>query len=938
MRVTAIGGMNDAQMNAYEQRFNLPIMREVNKMEKISSYRDIENYMMSKHGLERNEFMLNQEAEKMADKNLKYPSKKALEDDIDGSVMDEYNATRQQYIEENIQRLEGKDYSGITAIEEETGKTAQEIIDEFESKHDVTKFWELINKATHNALNTQFDNGLINEGILEELKARYKYYIPLRGFDKEIAEDKYDYSPDMGTHFVAPLIKANGRTSRPEMPFAYIFQMNHSAITQGNKNNLNQIWVRLARLDKSKSLILKQAWYKKAGETDEGLPIWEVQSPEWSADPKQYGLNIEKFEETMLELQEKGEATQKRGKLNIGLFVKPKQAAQHELHVYENGVENVVYFNVNPAVARAISGDNKFESNSGFFKLASLINRQMAANFTSRNPIFMVTNFQRDVTYATTTLGVKEGVLYQVQFVKNIPMAVKAMTNMIAGKGNIHDKYDQYATEFILNGGKTGYTQIVEIKDIQKRIEKEIKSGKPNDPSVVFKAFELGNAIAENTTRLATYITSRESGRGIYESISNAKEVTVNFNRSGSGALGADFFRKNFLFFNVAVQSVANSIGLGKHPGRLAGLLASFVASGILTPLLIRLLGGDDAEEAYNNLSDWDRQNNWCIWTGDGFVKWALPQQLRVFHALGDNMYRFSKGKLTGTELAVNTLLGVTDLLPLNPLGAAKAEGKEWKMLTNIVTPDYLKPLEQLALNITYTGGTAYNEFAYKADPGYVQASKNKKGEPYAPAILVWAAKQVDKMAGGNGVRPGELFGIKTSPNPDQINHLMRGYMGGLYTIFIKSVDSGDKLIEGKPLKMRDTPFSALYTSKDDIKESNAGMRKEYNEIKNAVKDEKHYLNNYKNGAIDLYRKGEDPLTIAQYQTEMVNISTAKFNNLSNVIKVIETIEGKLDDVENPDEMQILANELKKYVIKIDETKTQKELDAITKEMEDKYQ
>lgn len=909
MRSTAIGSMNDAQLNVYEQRLNIPLMKEVSKLEKKSTYREIENYIMLKHGIERNEFMREAELKKHMAEHPK---------------ADE---------EANRKKLENKDYAGVKAIEEEIGLYADEYIRDFEKLHDTTNLWNLINAATRNALETQYNNGLINKSILNELLDRYNYYIPLRGFDKEIAEDRYDYSPDMGTRFSAPLIKAYGRTSRPEMPFAYIFQINHSAISQGNKNTLNQTILRLARLDKSGLLIPKMAWYKNMGLNSEGQTIWEMQSPEYSPNADEYTDNINRFEDEMKDLETQGLATQKRGGLNIGLFVKPKQAVQHEVNVYENGVHHVVYINANPKVARAINGENRVEAGK-FFNAISVANRWMAANFTSRNPLFMISNFERDLTYSATTLGVKEGVKYQAQFVKNIPMTVKSITNLLAGKGNVHDKYDQYAIEFVMNGGKTGYTQIVELKSIQKRIEKEIKKGKIQEPTFVFKAFEMGNQIAENTTRLATYITSREAGRSVIESISNAKEVTVNFNRKGSGALGADEFRKTFLFFNVAIQALENVMKTTKNnPFRMAGLLASFVASGVLAPMLSMMLGGDEAEEAYNNLSEWDRQNNMCIWTGDGFIKWALPQELRVFHALGDNVYRYSKGKTTGTELLVNTMLGLTDLLPVNPLGATKMEDKGWKMAANSVTPDLMKPFTQLAMNVTYTGGNVYNSYANNADPGFVQSSKNKKGEPYAPAILVWGTQQLDKLSGGDGVMPGKI-----SPNPDVINHLVRGYYGGLYTMFIKTIDSSEKLAEGKTIKVRDTPISSFYTSKDDIKERNSALMKEYNDIREQVSDAKHYITSYKNNAKDLYRKGSDPLTIAEYQSKIVQLSTYKLNAINNVVKTVSRVEEKIKDSEEPEKLQKIATELKRYVIKINDTQSQEELEKIADEMRSKFE
>ena len=915
MRVTALGGMNDAQLQAYELRFNIPIMKVVNAMEKVVSYRDIENYMMLKHGLERNEFMRNREAVSMADKKIKVPSKEEKENDIDGSVMDEYRLAREQFIEVALKKLAEKDYSGLKVIEEEVGVSAEEFIKDFESRIETEEFWKLINAATENALKTQLKNGMISKATFDELTSRYKYYIPLRGFDQEIAEDKYDYTPDMGTHFVAPLIKANGRVTRPEMPFAFIFQMNQSAIVQSNKNNLKQSILRLAREDKSNIMKVSKAWYEKIGEDEDGKPIWEMRSPMYDADYVQYAKNIEDFEEQMKVLAEQGLATQKKGKLDIGLFVKPKQAKQHEVHVYENGVEYVVYINANPKVSRAINGDNVVDPGKAFETIAN-INRWMAANFTVRNPLFVISNLQRDLIYSTTTLGVKEGLKYQKQFAKNIPLASLSLARLLSGKANQSNKYDAYAIEFIMNGGKTGYSHIVEIKTIQKRIEKEIKKGKIDDTSWVFKAFETANTIAENTSRLAAYITSREVGRSVLESISNAKEVTVNFNRKGSGALGAAEMRSLYLFFNVAVQALQNMGRLIKNnPGRMAGLLASFVASGFLAPILAGLLGGDDAEEAYGNLTEWERQNNFCIWTGNGFAKFALPQELRVFHALGDNIYMYTKKRISGTELAVNTFVGLTDLLPVNPAGGVKNEGKVWKMAVNAVTPDAIKPLEQLALNVTFTGGSVYNEYANNADPGFQQAKKNKLGQPYAPAILVWASQKANEVTGGDNVVPG-----KVSPNPDIVNHLMRGYLGGLYTIAVKSVYTGYKIIEGKDLKMRDTPLSQFYTSKEDIKESNARLRKEYNDVKYEIQDTKRYISKYNQEVEKMAKEGKDVMTIADYQRKVVELRKDKYFAIESRVRLIDRMEKDMDEVlpEKLPEFQDRINNLKKQVIAID--------------------
>lgn len=60
------------------------------------------------------------------------------------------------------------------------------------------------------------------------------------------------------------------------------------------------------------------------------------------------------------------------------------------------------------------------------------------------------------------------------------------------------------------------------------------------------------------TSQLFVYITSREHRRFIIQSVSDAKEVTVNFNRSGAGGYGAAWFRSLYLFVNAGVQVLSN--------------------------------------------------------------------------------------------------------------------------------------------------------------------------------------------------------------------------------------------------------------------------------------------------------------------------------------------------------------------------------------------
>jgi hypothetical protein len=281
------------------------------------------------------------------------------------------------------------------------------------------------------------------------------------------------------------------------------------------------------------------------------------------------------------------------------------------------------------------------------FKIAAKATRWMAANMTTRSPLFVASNFSRDIIFTASILPVKEDGKYTGQFMKNIPKVSAALHRYLNGKADMNRPEDRYMYEYIMNGAKTGFSQIVNLQRIQKQIERDIKNGnQKNMFSYLSDAVGNMNDFAENLSRFSVYVTSRQQGRDVIRSVSDAKEITVNFNRKGTGKMGGSVIRPFYLFFNAGVQGAANISRVAvKHPRRMAALLAAYSATGMIMPIMTAMLGGDDGEDAYWSIPDWDRQSNLCIWTGKGFIKIPFPHELRVFHAMGDNAMAAVMGK-----------------------------------------------------------------------------------------------------------------------------------------------------------------------------------------------------------------------------------------------------------------------------------------------------
>ncbi|NDW19419.1 hypothetical protein D0T53_10935 [Dysgonomonas sp. 216] len=888
-KATHINGAIDAQLEQYNNKYQKPLNKAISELEKAGfDYRDIENYAILKHGLERNAWM--------------------KQDSIN-----QYMANNPEATPEQIARFEQKlpdDFSGITAVEKEVGKHAEWFINDFEEKAGkdlIDNLWKRVKDATSYSLNKQLEGQLIDKKTIEDLKSRYDYYVPLRGHDAEVAEDRWDYSPDMGTYFVAPLLKAKGRKTRSESPFAYIASMAQSAINSANRNILNQTILRLARKDKTGMLNVDKAWYEKTGERD-GKPVYEVRSPEYNEDPEIYRKNIEEFEERMAKLAEAGLAVQSGKKLDIGgLFIKRKQADQHEVHVFQNGTEYVVYINANPAVARAINGSNAKDLHKDL-RFFARVSRQMAANFTTRNPIFVLSNFSRDYIFSSSILPVKENAKYFVQFQRNMFPSADALQRYVRGKADLNKQQDIYLNEYILNGAKTGFSHILELQKVQKQIERDIKKGEGRNVfRYLLDGLEGMNEFAENLSRLSVYITSREQGRSITQSVSDAKEVTVNFNRSGAGGLGAAWFRSLYLFVNAGIQALSNFAKVAqKNKAKTSMLISSYAMSGFLMPMLTALIGGDDGLDDYMKLSDWERQNNLCIYTGNGFIKIPLPHELRVFHKMGDEIYQSIFGKKDITQSLLDTALGFSDLIPANPMGAVDGSWAD-------IMPDATKPFFQLAANRNFTGSRITNEWTDPNKPGYLRVRTNKKSEPFAPAFLVKLAEILDNATGGDGVEKGLI-----SFNPDVVNHLMRGYFGGLYNMGMQGLDAASKTYDWTKtgelkLKVRETPLKTFYTSESDLQTSGSGLNTKYFKVVDDTQEAIRKVKGYKD------QVGEGKLSVTDFYKKIENLNVPKANELYGRIKKIKKYESALKELDGQDQKDLekIISDLKKEVIEV---------------------
>jgi hypothetical protein len=951
LSATHIPGKIDARMNFFDKAYVKPMVDALRAVEKAAGvkFRDIENYGILKGAPQRNATLDaraaeeykkgRQERKEEAEKT--YMTKHANDQGTEAEKKARFEAMYEaETAKELAKKLAERPDNGIRAVmreiqgkkeneplsKEQAAKDAEEYVAKFEEKagkENIDRLWETVKKANDFSLEEAYKSGRITKETMENVKKQWGNYLPFRGHDAETAEKLYDYVPGTGTYFSPALISAKGRTSRPESPFAYIVTKAQSEIREGIENMWRQQLRRLAVQDKSGLLTTSEAWYVKTKSEPDGTPVYELQEAKWDEDPEQYQENIRIFEEQMKQKAEKGDAVRRRGKLNLGgIFITPKHAEQHTVKVYSGGRPYTVYINANPNIARAIMGanDEHVASKGAVGKLLqwnrSWLRLKSAFN-TSFNPKFILTNLARDVMGAHIKAGVDEGAAYNWRLLKNRALGAPALFRHVIGKTDLRRETDKRLMDFVMNGGKTGYTQILELNTLQRQIENDIKNkGRitvGNAAKLILEPIIVLNEFIENSTRFATYLAAIESGKSVPRAITEAKDITVNFNRTGDQGGGAKYVGQAYMFANAAIQG-ADWLGgvTNRHPRKMAAIMTSMSVLGALPWLLLEAMGDDEQKEEYAAMSDYERQSNLIIpIPGGGFIKYPVPHELRPAHALGDNVFMLNLGRKTGEDVLKATLFSLTDILPVNPLSGVEAG-------TAQLLPDALGLITwgELETNKNFMGSPIYSEWADPHKPGYTRVRTNKKGETYTPSFIVDFIKGVDQATGGDSVEKGGL-----SLNPDQVHHVMSGIFGGFYRTVVQTAEALSKeedgvegLLEkgwGKTKGVGGVIGSSFYTSPDDIRLVNRFVNDRYREVSELVDESIRKSKEYGK----LLDKGE--LSESAYAEKIASLNTEEAQDLKEGMKEVSRLEKQLKDLTDVEqkELEAVIADLKRDIV-----------------------
>mgnify|MGYP002558150993 CR=1 FL=1 len=866
--------------------------------------RNFNIYMITKHGLERNrEFFVRDFLKKMrmdeqkkqdADflENSYYSDKEYLDNELkDGNIdLKEYYRQLDESIRNHFDadfEAGEHDYSGMHAIQEvakssdpyNDAEAIQSVMDseakmESIKKGSVKDYWDKVKAATQYSINSDYKNGIISKELHGHVSNMFNWYVPLRKYDEATAEDTYGYITEQGdpkSYIGSTIMRARGHKYLSETNvLAQIGAMGNRAIKNGGMNAIRQAFARFARNNSGNNLITETSvWYEK----DPVVNIVYERYPDIPEDATTDEINqiVSDFNKDMKMKESQGMAYKVYRRDKIGYkFQRAENKSQHIVDVKIAGRTHTFIINGNPRAAQALNGLLENSGAKGIMKPLSSISRMMAQLCTSYNPEFVMRNIMRDAEFASSNVTSKEGARYGALWAKyyaqlglykgasNISFKDLSGTTGLGlfakyrnGTLDTSDKVQRYFKEFMENGGETGWVQIKNMQDWTKEYKKDVKSerSKIDKGGAVLRDFFFGNLanineVAENIARFATYCASRDSNRSIIRSVYDAKEVSTNFNRHGSGdaiksfkngemtggkaaarwAYGftASYLRHCSMFFNAGIQSTNLLVkNLKNHPvGTSINMLAIPFALGALAALGNNVLIASEDEkdrkgvkDPYGELPDYVRRNNLCIYKGGGqFVTIPLAIELRAFFGLGDLAagLTFSPNVSGQKNPALDAVGCMSQLVPvMDYLGNSSAGKEPLNETIKAISPSALSPFVEWELNTDWKGAPIERRGDWNENSPAWQRSYKGVPDGYM-AVNKWVNAQTNDVAKGNEDMLGNSF-LDMVTNPSMLNHYIGGIGGGAATFTERAIGV---IKHGKDTETKDIPFlrSLLYT------------------------------------------------------------------------------------------------------------------------------
>jgi hypothetical protein len=443
--------------------------------------------------------------------------------------------------------------------------------------------------------------------------------------------------------------------------------------------------------------------------------------------------------------------------------------------------------------------------------------RYFAAINTQYNPAFSIFNFLRDVGGATLNLQSTPLKGKEMEVIGNSLTALKSIyrdLRLVREGKQANSKWAQIFEEFELEGGKTGFRDIFNTSEeranaLAAELNAFKQGGARTKAKAVFDWLSDFNEAVENSIRVSAYKSAIDMGMSKQQAASLAKNLTVNFNRTGAVSKN---FTTLYAFFNASVQGTARIAETLMKDGKLSDagkkIVYGGIGVGVLQSVLLAMAGFDEDEPP-----EFVKDKNFVIPYGDKkYISIPMPLGFNIFPAFGRRATEFA---MSDNKNAGKAVFDMSTMImdAFNPLGSAT--------FAQTLTPTLLDPIVALSENKDFSGKPISKDDlnSLNPTPGYTRAKEN------ASAVSTGLAYGINFLTGGTDFKKGAI-----SPTPDQIDYLIGQVTGGVGREILKTEKLLGSTISGEELATNNVPVIGRMLG--DVKQKTVETSRFYDNVK----------------------------------------------------------------------------------------------------------
>lgn len=772
-------------------------------------------------------------------------------DQVSDYMYAKHAAERNAHIKENIDP-ENEFGSGMTPQEIDRILNKTFTSDQIKDLEEVSQVFANIIQETRDIM---LDGGLITQEQYNSFVDYYENYVPLKGFENE---EITNVSSMVGSDInVSGNItkRAAGRSTRADNVISNIIAQRVDAALKVRKNEVLQTLYKLADENPDNgvmTLYTPKTLPKTRIVQSDGTQVNQPDSPYQRKD-------------------------------YVGVKV--------------DGEQYYLKF-ANKELGRILNAAN-IEKTDVVTKTVGRFNRYLSATLTTLNPEFVISNFARDIQTAVFNVAAEadinaalKGQNIAKQTVRDTGKAIKAIyANERQGK--VDSEFQKFYDEFKEDGAKTGWANQHSPDNIKKQLQnlqKLEESTGVNATTVKGKAkaiFEVVNDVntaIENGVRLSAYVNARRAGLTRPQAAAMAKELTVNFNKSGEWGTVANSL---YLFFNAAVQGNVRFIkamgtlkktvqpdgSVKKSLNRGQKIALSMVAFSSVVAMLNQAASEDDedGQSFYSKIPDYEKERNLIFMnplTGKDYFKIPLPYGYNIFHNMGTIATEVGTGERSVGD-GIGFLTGAA-IGAFSPISFGSSDNAATTAMRSVV-PTVLKPIYDLSVNEDFFGSQIYNENFAFSEP----VPDAVRGRKTTPDMFKNVSRFVNEITGGNDFESGAV-----DFSPESLYYMFKFAVGGTGTFLSNSAETvatGISAAQGEDVdvKSRKIPF----------------VRKVYAEPNEYVDQENFY------DRFDLVRQRANAIKDRIKKGDPKEDDRDMYSKVASMVKVYEETAKKLSEI-----------------------------------------